>query len=190
MIPPKLPPRPNQRRDDRTPPEGLTGRKSLQDHDRQLGAVARELGWFAEWRQQLENWCRNHTETHTKSDLLLEGFKTEVRSQLSQFKPRQWPPWWQLVGLCIAILGAFVGAVRWAVATHDSFLISEAKAACSALDTQVLVANQPVMERVAQQAADRAAQAAADDTRRQLKADQVARERAENMRVAHGGRKK
>ena len=190
MIPPKLPPRPRQHSDERTPPEGLTGRKSLQEHDRQLGAVARELGWFGEWREQLDGWCRSHNERHAKSDLLLEGFKTEVRSQLSQFKPRQWPPWWQLVGLGLAIMGAFVGAVRWAVATHDSFLISEAKAACSALDTQVLVANQPVMERVAQQAADRAAQAAAEDTRRQLKAEQVARQRAENMRVAQTAGKK
>jgi len=60
-------------RDALTPPEGRTGRQSLEAHDSALGSIAAELAGFAAWR-------RSHDAAHITQTELLEGLGKRVHS--------------------------------------------------------------------------------------------------------------
>jgi hypothetical protein len=63
--------KPLRPKDERTPPEGLTGRRSLQAHDEALGFVAAELAGFAQWRKQ-------HESAHLTQETLLNAVVTRL----------------------------------------------------------------------------------------------------------------
>jgi hypothetical protein len=111
VIPPKLPPRPGSHRDERTPPEGLTGRRSLQEHDEALGRVAIELaglrtncGAHLVSEQQL----RNAIEKLEESDKKREIQVAELTAAVGKPRPIK-VPWTRLIALATATISSVFG---------------------------------------------------------------------------------
>jgi hypothetical protein len=181
------PPSPSMNdRDAKTPIETPPSIVELNANTTAIGALTGEIGRLSGAVDGMAKWSRDHDAKHLAGELQLESVATEVR-ELTRRKRIQWLKYG---GVFLTATGMFVGAVKWAVSAHDTFILHEAKAAAQALDTAALVANQPAIDRTAQQAAERTARLVSDDTRRQLEEDRVARERAANMRVAAAGGKR
>jgi hypothetical protein len=168
------------RSDDRTP---LGLRPSIAELDANTTAIGKltgEIGQLGREVRGVVGWCGQHDAKHLTIETQVGSIATEVR----EITRRKRVQWLKYGGVFLTATGMFVGAVKWAVSAHDMFILREAKAAAQAMDTASLVANQPTIDRTAQQAAELTARLVSADTRRQLEEDRVARERAANMRVA------
>ncbi len=165
--------------DTRTPLGLRSSIAELDANTTAIGALTGELGRLSGAVDGMAAWSKRHEAKHLTVEIQLTSVEKEVR-ELTRQKRIQWLKYG---GVFLTAAGMFVAAVKWAVSTHDNYILREAKAAAQALDTSALVANQPTIDRTAQQAATLTARLVAEDTRRQLEADRVARERAANMRV-------
>ena len=177
--PRNLPPPRSNERDARTPFENRPSIAELTANTTAIGALTGELGRLSGAVDGMAGWAKQHDAKHLTVEIQLNSVEKDVR-ELTRRKQIQWLKYG---GVFLTAAGMFVGAVKWAVSAHDTFILREAKAAAQALDTAALVANQPTIDRTAQQAAERAARMVAEEARRDAEERRVRAEAAANMRV-------